>query len=394
MEEKSIITLFRKYLNNQINSRELQNLLDYFEHSEASDDLTPLIKDELDRMDIPHDKVLTALIADRAEQRIIARTEPAYEPAEQPKHRSIRLWPRIAAAVLVVIAGSAYFYFNATNRPRSTTLQVADVAPGGNQATLTLPDGHVVDLSTSKSVVVIGNEITYSDGTGVSDANYYQTDDGEQMSLSTPKGGQYQVILPDGTKVWLNAASSLRYPKQFTGATREVELNGEGYFEVTKNEHQPFLVKSNGQVVRVLGTAFNINAYHDEARVTTTLVEGSVAIGNGAATQSPKRLVALKPGQQASYQGGRIQVSTVDVNDYVAWKNGQFVFYGESMPMVIRQIERWYDVSFEHQELAEGIELWGSLSRDAMLSQILKVIELNTPLTFEREGRRIILAKK
>ena len=148
-------------------------------------------------------------------------------------------------------------------------------------------------------------------------------------------------------------------------------------------------------MVRVLGTVFNINAYPDEAQVTTTLVEGAVAVGSQTAiTRSSVALVTLKPGQQAAFEDGRIQVTEVDANDYVAWKDGRFVFYSEPLPLVIRQIERWYDVSFEHQEFAAGIEFWGSLSRNLMLSEILEVIELNTPLTLKREGRRIIIYEK
>lgn len=177
-----------------------------------------------------------------------------------------------------------------------------------------------------------------------------------------------------------------------------MELDGEGYFEVTENEQQPFLVKSKGHVVKVVGTAFNINAYEDEAQVTTTLVEGAVEIWNEGPTSVSSNptsgLNVLKPGQQARYENGQVQIMTVNVDDYVAWKNGKFVFYSVSMPVVMRQIERWYDVSFENVALTENIELWGVLSRDVMLSQILEIIELNTSLDFKQRERRIIIYKK
>lgn len=393
VKKPPITTLFQKYLNNQINSGELQELLRYFEHSDVGDDLTPLIKQELDGVDTHPDELSIGIIADRAERRIVARTVPPRVSFGQSRRWMNRRWIRLAAAVLVMVMGTTYFYLKSTDRLHAPISRLADIAPGGNQAKLTLPDGRVIDLSTAQNGIIVGNGIRYVDGSelidsGAPSAIHYQ--------LSTPKGGTYQVTLPDGSKVWLNAASRLRYPAQFGGETREVELEGEGYFEVAKNEHQPFFVKSRGQLVKVIGTAFNINAYADEVQMTTTLVEGGIAIGssNTGLQSSAEFDAILTPGQQASFEDGRIRIATVDANDYVAWKDGRFVFYGESMPLVMRQIERWYDVSFETKDLAVGIELWGSLSRDVMLSQILEVIELNTPLTFKREGRRVFISKE
>jgi len=398
-----ITTLFQKYLNNQINSEELQDLLRYFEHSDVGDDLTPLIKQELDRADTQPDE-LSKAIADRAAQRIIARTRPPRTVSGVSRRWTSGYWVRVAAAVLVVVTGSIYFFLKSTGGLQVPVAQLADIAPGSNQATLTLPDGRTIDLDTAQGGIVVANGIKYVDGNKLIDNGQLAMDNGGKpqggsaainYQLSTPKGGTYRVTLPDGTRVWLNAASALRYPAQFTGNTREVELDGEGYFEVAKDAHRPFLVKSNGQVVRVLGTVFNINAYPDEAQVMTTLVEGAVAVGsNTAVARASLAFVTLKPGQQAAFKGGHIQVITVDASDYVAWKDGRFVFYNEPLPLVIKKLERWYDVSFEHQELAAGIEFWGSLSRNVMLSEILEVIELNTPLTFERKGRRIIVNEK
>lgn len=400
-----ITTLFQKYLNNQINSEELQDLLRYFEHSDVGDDLTPLIKQELDRTDTQPDELSVRAIADRAAQRIIARTEPSRVASSMLSRRwTSGYWIRVAAAVLVVAAGSTYFFLKSTGGLHVPVAQVADIAPGSNQAILTLPDGRTIDLDTAQSGIVVANGIKYVDGNKLIDDGKLAMDDGGKpqgglaainYQLSTPKGGTYRVTLPDGTNVWLNAASALRYPAQFTEDTREVELDGEGYFEVAKDAHRPFLVKSKNQVVRVLGTVFNINAYPDEAQVTTTLVEGAVAVGSQTAiTRSSVAFVTLKPGQQAAFEDGRIHVTEVDANDYVAWKDGRFVFYSEPLPLVIKKLERWYDVSFEHQEFAAGIEFWGSLSRNLMLSEILEVIELNTPLTLKREGRRIIIYEK
>ncbi|WP_262245934.1 FecR family protein [Parapedobacter soli] len=403
MKKAPITTLFQKYLNNQISPEELQDLLHYFEHSEVGDDLTPLIKQALDHVAETPDELLVRAMADRAERRIIARTVSS----GQSKRWTSGHWLRVAAAALIIMAGGTYFYLKSPDGLQAPVSQFADIAPGSNQARLTLPDGRTIDLNTAQRGITVEDGIKYTDGTevvvnqqpisGAQRSNNQTTVSpmAATMSLSTPKGGQYQIILPDGTNVWLNAASMLRYPTQFTGDTREVELDGEGYFEVAKDAHQPFLVKSNGQVVKVLGTEFNVNAYRDEVRVTTTLVEGSVEVASQTATAGLSvKSVGLKPGQQAAFEDGHIHVTEVDASDYVAWKDGRFVFYSEPLPLVIRKIERWYDVSFEHRELAEDIELWGSLSRNVMLSEILEVIELNTPLTFERKGRRIIVSRK
>lgn len=406
MDKTPITTLFQKYLNNQIDSEELQELLRYFERSEVTDDLAPLIEKELDRADIQLDEQSVTEIADRAEGRILARTgaRPSKKPFGQSRRWMNRGWVQVAAAVLIIVTGAIYFYIKSTYPLQAPISQLADIAPGGNQATLTLPDGRTINLSEMQSGIVVEDGIRYGDGSKLFDNGSLTMDDDSVLNsppssinyqLSTPNGGTYQVTLPDGSRVWLNAASTLRYPEQFGGEIREVELEGEGYFEVAKNEHQPFFVKSRGQLVKVVGTAFNINAYPDETDVTTTLVEGVIAIGSAAAAIQPSvEFHMLAPGQQAAFDSGQVRIRDVDVNDYIAWKDGRFVFYGESMPTVIRQIERWYNVSFEHQELAAGIELWGMLSRDVTLSQILEVIELNTPLTFNREGRRVFIRKK
>jgi len=405
VNKSPIGTLFQKYLNNLINSEELRELLRYFEHSDTGDDLTPLIRQELDRVEAHPDELSLRIIADRAERRIVARTEPMTASLSQSRWWTNRRWIQVAAALLVMLTGTTYFYLKSTDRLQVPISRLADIAPGSNQAKLTLPDGRVIDLSTAQNGIIVGNGIRYVDGSGLID-NGPATMNNDSASkrlpsaigyqLSTPKGGTYQVTLPDGSKVWLNAASTLQYPAQFNGETREVELEGEGYFEVAKNERQPFFVKSRGQLVKVVGTAFNINAYADEVQVTTTLVEGAIAIGDrNTSTRSSEGFdTLLLPGQQASFEDGRISITTVDANDFVGWKEGRFVFYGESMPLVMRQMERWYNVSFETKDLTAGIELWGSLSRDVMLSQILEVIELNTPLTFKREGRRIFISKE
>ena len=405
MDNTNIVTLFQKYLGNQITAEELQELLRQFKNSQEGDDLTPLIQRELDRAMAPENEALARAITDRVERKVFEQTRPEPKvPIKPIGRRLLKPWMHMAAAVLVVALVGTYFYLDLGDKWRGVSYEAADIAPGSNQAVLILADGRTINLSSDQNGIIVGDKLTYSDGAlvlGSETSNFGQESDlpeSQPLTLSTPKGGQYQITLPDGTNVWLNAASSLRYPSRFTGKTRTVELDGEGYFEVAKNEQQPFLVKSKGQVVKVIGTAFNINAYEDEAQVTTTLVEGAVEIWNEApalVTANPTSgLNILKPGQQARYENGQVQITTVNVADHVAWKSGRFVFYSVSMPVVMRQIERWYDVSFENIALTENIELWGALSREVMLSQILETIELNTNLDFKQQERRITIYEK
>ncbi|MGY0036944.1 FecR family protein [Pedobacter sp. NJ-S-72] len=211
--------------------------------------------------------------------------------------------------------------------------------------------------------------------------------------METPKGGQYQLVLPDGTKVWLNAASSLRYPVAFQGNERKVELTGEAYFEVAKDKTRPFEVYSNNQVVQVLGTHFNINAYSNEPFVSTTLLEGSVKVTNSL-TNAQK---IIRPGQQSLIskdgQAG-IEVKNMDLDEAVAWKNGYFMFNEEELESILKKVSRWYnvDVQYEQEELKHQL-FSGTLSKYSNVSQVLKKLEMLQSIHFKIEGRKIIVTK-
>jgi ferric-dicitrate binding protein FerR (iron transport regulator) len=193
-------------------------------------------------------------------------------------------------------------------------------------------------------------------------------------------------VLADGTKVWLNAASSLRFPAAFAGKERIVELNGEGYFEVAKNASMPFHVRVHDMDVQVLGTHFNINAYTDETAMRTTLLEGSVQVSQGEQTQ------LLTPGQQAAAsQNGQIQLADgVDVEEVMAWKNGMFQFQGADLETILRQAARWYDIDVEYKQRISD-RFSGQISKNVNLSQLLKILELTGKVHFEIEGRKIIV---
>jgi transmembrane sensor len=225
----------------------------------------------------------------------------------------------------------------------------------------------------------------------------YQSDDKETASskrpaenlLQTPRGGEYHLILADGTNVWLNAASSIRYPTAFTGNDRRVEVTGEAYFEVAHNAAKPFRVTSKGQTVEVLGTHFNINAYDDEPGIKTTLLEGSVKVSN------KDQKAILKPGQQAIVQSinNSIIIKNANTEEVVAWKNGYFLFDGEKIESIMRKVSRWYDVDVQYEQTMPDVAFGGSISRFENVSQLLEVLQRTGSVHFKIEGRRLTVMK-
>ncbi|WP_316817100.1 FecR family protein [Pedobacter nyackensis] len=304
-------------------------------------------------------------------------------------------WLPYAAAVLVITFAATWFLMS--NYGTSPTIRSAStiVVPGGNKATLTLADGRSISLSDEKSGIIIDSDvIKYNDGTGIStndEKREVHSSTQTQLSLKTPNGGQYQITLPDGTKVWLNAASTLRYPDKFGSKERIVELEGEAYFDVShvfdrSNKKIPFKVKAKDQLVEVLGTQFNITAYTDESTISTTLVKGRVRVASSAAPS-----IALLPGEQAYFENGLMSKRTVDVRNYVSWKDGIIILDQSDVNTVIRQVERWYDVKFDAIELSKSTKLNGILHRNAQLAGILEVLSINTGKKFEINGRRIMI---
>jgi ferric-dicitrate binding protein FerR (iron transport regulator) len=214
----------------------------------------------------------------------------------------------------------------------------------------------------------------------------------EMMSVRTPRGGTYQVVLPDGSKVWLNAGSSLTFPKKFDKQARVVMLTGEAYFEIAKNPAQPFRVLTIGQHVTVLGTHFNVNAYRDELAPRTTLVEGSVNVSWANQT------AILKPGQQAVMLNKSFKISKVNVDEVLSWKNGKFKFSNESIESLMRKISRWYDVDIEYRGEITKEKFGGQVSKFSKVSDILEVLQLTGYVHFKIEdptekgaGRRIVV---
>ena len=297
-----------------------------------------------------------------------------------------------AALLLVTLSIGLILYVNQYN-PFGSDLKITrligkDIAPGKNAAILTLADGKTIALSAAKQGVVINAAaLTYNDGTLLSNdvPEPYEVAK-RTIQISTPKGGQYEVVLPDGTRVWLNAASSLKFPGSFAGSlSREVDLSGEAYFEVAKDKSKAFKVRGSGQVVEVLGTHFNINSYEDEAGVTTTLLEGSVKV-NAA---------VLVPGEQSILsKRGLIHIGPVAVDQVVAWKNGAFQFDETDFASIMRQLERWYDVEIKYKGAVPDIHYTGRIPRKSKISEVLEMLEETGSVRFKIDNRTVFVNKR
>jgi len=295
-------------------------------------------------------------------------------------HRTRPLWPKIAvaASILLLITIGLYFYLyknSALNTSRDKIVKtVDDVQPGVNKAILIHASGKQEQLD--KEILIASEQPNNTDRNSAS----YNT-------VVTPKGGQYQVILADGTHVWLNAASSLKYPISFSGNERRVEISGEAYFEVAHNASKPFKVMSDNQVIEVLGTHFNINTYTDEPAIKTTLLEGAVKI---SLLSKNKSELILKPGEQAIHIGNHISKNLANTEETVAWKNGFFQFDNASLENVMRQISRWYDLEVEYKGQISKRVFNGKVYRNMTLSKVLSVLSFSK-VNYKIEGKKLIV---
>ncbi len=311
-----------------------------------------------------------------------------------------RLYRKLAAAaVIILMLGTGVFVWltnrSKTDLAKKDILSAAvheDVMPGRNQAILKLGDGSTIVLDSAgngilaqqgntKVLKAANGQLEYVSAGVTQEPVLYNT-------ITTPRGGQYQLVLPDGSKVWLNAASSLRFPARFSGAERTVELDGEGYFEVAKNEKMPFSVKLHDNTsVRVLGTHFNVMAYGDENAIKTTLLEGSVKVTKGENSQT------LKPGQQAVLDNNSSKLQVVenaDMDEAVAWKNGYFLF-GKIDAQAMRQISRWYDVDLVYEGSLKEKGYTGRINRNVKLSNVANALEIIGVHCRIEKGKLVVL---
>lgn len=298
-----------------------------------------------------------------------------------------------AASVAIALAIGIYQFTGldkAKNNIATSQTAAANLLPGSNKVTLTLSNGNKVVLSGAKNGLVASDAGTGIQKTADGSVTYASKPAGQQTSAplfntaTTPRGGQYQFTLSDGTKVWLNAATTFKFPVQFEGNERRVELTGEAYFEVAHDKRRPFRVVSNGQVVEVLGTHFNINSYADEGVINTTLLEGSVKVSHNGISKM------IKPGEQARLSADKLEVAAVNTDQAVAWKNGMFYFHDANIYDVMRQLSRWYDVDVKFDGSIPDRKFSGGISRNVNASQLLDLLTFKK-INYRLQGRTITI---
>jgi len=394
--------LTQLFFNNTISDSDKKELAGWIEASKDNEEISQVLSAAWQTYQ-PHTIMLDE-ISEKILSTIFSNTEETFAREEKNTPviniNSTKKWWRaaIAAASVVFFIGIGYLFLQPTdnkiavkNKPTARQI-VNDVKPGANKAILTLSDGSQIVLDSASSgllarqgnaqiIKLSSGEITYNTNGLAAKEILYNT-------MTTPIGGLYQLLLPDGSKVWLNSASSIRYPTQFSGNERRVEITGEAYFEVAKNASMPFIVKVNDNAsVQVLGTHFNINAYSDEAEIKTTLLEGAVKISRGSSSS------LLKPGQQAQInKSGSIKViPDADMEEAVAWKNGNFQFNSADIATVLRQASRWYDIEIVYAgNKIPDDKFSGKISRAVNLSSLLKWMQWSD-VYFKLEGKKLII---
>ncbi len=333
-------------------------------------------------------------------QRVFAGSQRTPVVTMRPGRSYIR-W--VAAAAVLAAIGGAYLWFHQSTVPEIAAGANASpakqelIVPGGYKATLTLADASIVNLDGVQNGQLPRQGNTELSIPGSGQLEYKSQGSDKEIlynKITTPRGGQYKVVLPDGSKVWLNAASSLRFPIAFAGDERSVLLTGEAYFEINpqpapggNGKKLPFTVNANGVKVSVLGTHFDVMAYTDEATLQTTLLEGSVKVSSGNASG------LLKPGQQAQVQDGKIKVVKTDAESTVAWKDGFFNFeQGADVTEVMKQIARWYNVDVVYEQSVPRREFEGKIARDEKIADLVKILETNNiNVRLDEKERRIIV---
>jgi transmembrane sensor len=398
-DNRSFKVLLEKYITNAITAQERAWLLDMIVQDEYHAQLEQVLDQDFaeDFTGEPEDAVLRELIFSRIQEQKTSQIQEE-SPVIPLERRSTKRFYWWAAAVLLIAATSLIFFLPGLRRQQQLVVR-NDVAPGGNRAVLTLGNGQqiVLDDAANGTLSRQGNTAVVKSGTGQLVYTVQQGNSREVVynTITTPAGGQYQVILPDGSRVWLNARSSLRYPTAFSGNDRRVELTGEGYFEVNSlplanqdghTKKMPFHVTAGTMEVAVLGTHFNVMAYPDENAIKTTLLEGAVQLHQATTT------VAIKPGEEGNIDKGsqHFRVVPGDMEGAIAWKNGLFHFENADIQTISRQIARWYDVDIVFEGQLPTRRFVGVMSRNVPLSSVIKILEA-TDVHFKINGRKLII---
>ncbi|MGX5819812.1 FecR family protein [Chitinophaga lutea] len=376
---ESLTELFRRWFDGEAGDEERLELMKRL-HVASDAELEAIMRDRWQQLHEPDAHIGAERM--QAALRSVLQGEEA-----KPQRETVFLhsWRAIAAAVLaLLVAGAAWMW----THPGKKADVARDVQPGRNGAILTLADGSQIVLDSLRHGLVAtqrGAAVTLSEE-GLA---YNEAANGDEIAfntIATPIGRQFHLRLEDGTEVSLNAGSSLRYPVRFAGSSRRVTLQGEGYFRVAKDPERPFIVDAAGMDVRAVGTEFNINAYTDELQVLTTLVEGAVIVKRGADS------LRLQPGEQSRLAAGRLHLlADANIDEVIAWKDGNFYFENSTLPVILRQFARWYGV----EVVIEGAvdqrrQYFGMISRSASLSSVLELLEKGG-VAFRIEGKKLIV---
>lgn len=373
MDQQTLYLLIDKYFDGTA-SQEERMLLEEYADQLASTGMVSLSREEKERLkEETRKNIMMELGLSR--QKVV----PFYR----------RSFFRIAAAAVIVLmlGGGAYYSFFRSHPNQSIagapSSKQTDIAPGHDGAILTLADGRKIVLDSVANGRI--TEVAVKNGSKLSYENTEATNV-EYNTMTTPKGRQFSLVLPDGTQVWLNAGSSITYPTAFTGDQRKVAITGEAYFEVAHDRSKPFHVDVNGMDVQVLGTHFNINSYADEGSVKTTLLEGSVKVTSNTSQ------ITIAPGQQAKLVNGELSVERkVDVEAVMAWKNGYFSFKGADIKTVMRQLSRWYDIDIEFSGAVPNQQFNGDIGRNLSLKEVLDGLAFTSQHFKIEQGRKLII---
>lgn len=387
MNREQVIELIRKYNDGSASKEEIRLVENWFVKESELRQQKP---EDIDYLDVKRQMWLN--IDQKIDRPVVERSL-----AINPARKSMLRFRIVAAAAVLLIAMTAVFFYRNYKELAGPQVVKNDINPGKNKAVLTLSNGQKISLTDAlngqlaqQAGVTISKtangQLIYQAAPNSSGKNIT-----EYNTIEAPRGGQWQVILPDGSKVFLNASSSLKYPVSFVAKERKVELKGEAYFEISHNKKSPFRVIAKGQTVEVLGTHFNIMSYDDEKAVKTTLLSGSVKVfSNKSAAES----LILKPGEQSQVSVGEMKlIRDVDLEDVLAWKNGYFKF-NENLRSIMTKVARWYDVEviYETQPDPE-FKFKGEISRDKNISELLNMLDYTGNVHFKIEGRRVIVKK-
>lgn len=402
MNKTKLRRLVYQYFNDKISRSDCTQLLDYLNNANP-DEVADIIDPEFIDLNIGPEfrgqesaDLLRRIKSDPrfTQSAVLEKSSPAVLRFYRSR------WFEIAAALLIFgTAAIVIFSKNfsvAPTKKYAAQQQVSPIIPGSNKGILTLAGGKTIVLKNAANGLLAQTLAGNVSKTNNGQIQYHAVSkmgvapDRENMNtLSTPRGGTYEAVLSDGTKVWLNAASSITYPVAFTGKERHVTLTGEAYFEVAKNKDKPFYVSANNVQIRVLGTHFDIAAYNDDDEMTTTLLEGSVQISKN------KILSLLKPGEKAvvDHTSDNIVVSVANIENTMAWKNGYFIFDDDNITNIMKKVSRWYDVSVSYQANVNDQKFGGTFYRSKSITELLQYLEKIGKVHFAVEGRRIIVMK-